>query len=68
MDYQIPKRQVVLRHGEKGVVDLMMLDSDGEEWYIASLTKGGELALHDSLPHDLGLTLDDNGRIVTREI
>ena len=34
-------------------------------FYVASITKDGRLRLYNSLPHDFGLQLDENGAIIT---
>lgn len=44
-------------------INLMVDDEQGEYWYVASLTPEGKMKLYYHIPDDIGLQVDEKGRI-----
>lgn len=47
-----------------GQIDLKCNETNGKDWYIARILKDGKLMLHYSIPKDIGLQVNENGRMV----
>lgn len=71
MKYAVDKDEDILRisllEEEDGGVLIQIEDKDAPDypWSLATLRPDGTLMLHHSLPDDLGLQLDDAGRVKT---
>ncbi len=50
-----------------GDVDLIILDTKGNDWYIVQLKTDGTIERHWGLPDCIGLQVDKNGRIELSE-
>jgi len=57
-----------LKQNSNGDVNLVIVDAkDNMDWYIAKLKTDGTIMRHNSLSDDIGLQVDDNGRIILSE-
>lgn len=50
-----------------GEVEIRCMDERGRKWWIARLTKNGTLAVYPGLGRDIGLKVDERGRIIVEE-
>ena len=66
-----PKEDVLrfyLETNRSGGLGLCCKDSEGSEWYILQISnETGKIYLAGHIPDDIGLCVDDNGRIIIEE-
>ena len=58
---------VVYLEQDMDEIDLMIEDKSGETWLILSLRSDGTIKKRIGMPNDIGLQVDDNGKIMEGE-
>ena len=61
---KLPQLELYLCRGEDGEVDLIAKDDNNCRWYVMSINPNGTLSRSGNLADDIGLQIDEQGKIL----